>query len=103
MAFFRRLSIRRKRGTYSLNDGSPARPHSLALSEGTNKIPSGLIQCHVSLLDDSVYTCVMSVSAVLLELDCNTTRVQRSRERIIIISNTLVVDEVLYAWIMCYS
>ena len=64
MSFFRnRWSLRGKRGSYNLGEKSPSRrPQSMAMSEGTPKIPSGLIQCHVTLLDDSTYTCLMNVS-----------------------------------------
>lgn len=71
MSFLKRIGSVRRRGTYNLSStGSEKKRTSQALSEGTARMPSGLIQCHITLLDESSFTCEMnkySLGSTLLD------------------------------------
>ena len=66
MSFLKRIGSVRKKGTYSLSgDGPDKKRTSQALSESAAiRGSSGLIQCHVTLLDESSFTCEMNVSTI---------------------------------------
>ena len=66
MSFLKRIGSVRRKGTYNLsNDGADKKRSSQALSESAaTRTPSALIQCHVTLLDDSSFTCEMNVSVL---------------------------------------
>lgn len=61
MAFLKRFGSVRRKGTYRLASGPVERPQSQTVSESATRLPGGLIQCHVTLLDDSVFTCDLNV------------------------------------------
>ena len=63
MAFLKRIPSVRKKNSYRLAAVSPTeRPSSQSVSESAAaKLSSGLIQCHITLLDDSMFTCDLNV------------------------------------------
>jgi hypothetical protein len=69
MSFLKRIGSVRKKGSYRLSAGPNDRPFSQTLSESaTPKLPGGLVQCHVNMLDDSVFTCDLNVSNIIVHL-----------------------------------
>ncbi|XP_019850847.1 PREDICTED: tyrosine-protein phosphatase non-receptor type 4-like [Amphimedon queenslandica] len=72
MAFLKRIPSVRKKNSYRLAAVSPTdRPSSQSVSESAAaKLSSGLIQCHITLLDDSMFTCDLnkhSLGSTLLD------------------------------------
>lgn len=65
MSFLKRIGSVRKKGSYRLSVGETDRPHSQVVETTTHASRGhGIMHCHVTLLDDSVFSLEMNVREI---------------------------------------